>query len=223
MNLKSDLLLIEGKRNSSQLYYSNLLLKGFKVWLASNSEAVDDIYQANQPNVIIFNVPSFRTSGLRLTGKLVKKYGDVPMIIISDSQHEIFTTKSNIKYLTVPFTFQKLVNTIARVHPAESKNLLAKGPLKVDLMNNWVQIDQRKIQLTPQLVMLLSTLMAKPNETITREAIFTRVWETDYTADMRTLDVHISWLRKAIEQDPRHPQLIKTVRGVGYYFDPDGK
>jgi DNA-binding response OmpR family regulator len=45
------------------------------------------------------------------------------------------------------------------------------------------------------------------------------VWETNYTGDTRTLDVHISWLRQAIEDDPRHPKLIRTVRGVGYKLD----
>jgi len=47
------------------------------------------------------------------------------------------------------------------------------------------------------------------------------VWDTGYTADTRTLDVHISWLRQALEDDPRHPDFIKTVRGVGYRLDID--
>ncbi len=52
-----------------------------------------------------------------------------------------------------------------------------------------------------------------------RQRLFREVWNTDYVGDTRTLDVHISWLRQAIEADPRHPKLLKTIRGVGYRLD----
>ena len=73
--------------------------------------------------------------------------------------------------------------------------------------------------LTPRLVMLLRILMERPGQVIERAALFSQVWETQYTGDTRTLDVHISWLRQAIEDDPRHPRYIKTVRGMGYRLD----
>jgi len=53
----------------------------------------------------------------------------------------------------------------------------------------------------------------------TRDDLFRKVWETDFTDDTRTLDVHISWLRRAIEDDPRKPKYLKTLRGVGYRLD----
>ena len=65
-------------------------------------------------------------------------------------------------------------------------------------------------------MVLLQTFMEKPGEVIPREDIFRRVWETDFIDDMRTLDVHISWLRQIVEDDPKKPKLIKTVRGKGY-------
>jgi len=58
--------------------------------------------------------------------------------------------------------------------------------------------------------------MQKPGEILRREDLFKAVWDTDYTEDTRTLDVHISWLRQALEDDPHHPELIKTIRGKGY-------
>jgi DNA-binding response OmpR family regulator len=61
--------------------------------------------------------------------------------------------------------------------------------------------------------------MEHPGEILEREQLFRQVWHTEYTGDTRTLDVHISWLRYALEEDPRHPVLIKTVRGVGYRLD----
>jgi len=58
--------------------------------------------------------------------------------------------------------------------------------------------------------------MKKPGEVLPRETLFQEVWETNYIGDTRTLDVHISWLRRALEDDPRNPSLIVTVRSMGY-------
>jgi DNA-binding response OmpR family regulator len=54
---------------------------------------------------------------------------------------------------------------------------------------------------------------------LTRKTLIQKVWHTDYTGDTRTLDVHISWLRQAVEPDPRNPTLIRTIRGMGYRMD----
>ncbi len=65
----------------------------------------------------------------------------------------------------------------------------------------------------------LNILMDKHGEVVEREALFKKVWETNYTGDTRTLDVHISWLRRAIELDPDNPKFLKTIRGIGYRLD----
>jgi DNA-binding response OmpR family regulator len=61
--------------------------------------------------------------------------------------------------------------------------------------------------------------MQHPGEVIERKRLFSEVWNTEYTGDTRTLDVHISWLREAIEEDSRKPQFLKTMRGLGYRLD----
>jgi DNA-binding response OmpR family regulator len=65
----------------------------------------------------------------------------------------------------------------------------------------------------------METFMRHPGEVLDRKVLFKKLWETDYTGDMRSLDVHISWLRQALEDDPRHPKYIKTERGVGYRLE----
>jgi DNA-binding response OmpR family regulator len=61
--------------------------------------------------------------------------------------------------------------------------------------------------------------MKHPGEVVKREELFREVWSTEYTEDTRTLDVHISWLRATLEEDPRKPQFLKTIRGLGYRLD----
>jgi DNA-binding response OmpR family regulator len=69
------------------------------------------------------------------------------------------------------------------------------------------------------LVSILRVLIERRGEVVEREELFKRVWETDYIGDTRTLDVHISWLREAIEKDPLTPKFIITARGVGFRLD----
>ncbi|MCB0081730.1 MAG: response regulator transcription factor, partial [Caldilineaceae bacterium] len=69
---------------------------------------------------------------------------------------------------------------------------------------------------------LLTLLMSRAGEAISRAEIFDEVWGTDWLGDTPTLDVHIRWLRERIEEDPSHPHYIQTVRGTGYRFAADG-
>ena len=69
---------------------------------------------------------------------------------------------------------------------------------------------------------LLTLLLSRPGEVITRAEFFDQVWGTDWLGDTRTLDVHIRWLREKIEVDPSRPRLIQTVRGLGYRFVAEG-
>ncbi len=97
--------------------------------------------------------------------------------------------------------------------------MLHVGPIRLDLENKQLRCQGRETKLTPRLVLLLKILMKHPGEVLEREHLFKEVWSTDYTEDTRTLDVHISWLRRALEDDPRNPKFLKTVRSVGYRLD----
>ncbi len=77
-------------------------------------------------------------------------------------------------------------------------------------------------KLTPTLCRLLEVFMRNPERVLNREFLMKKVWETDYTGDTRTLEVHICWLRKKIEDDPHCPRYVRTVRGVGYRFSLSG-
>jgi DNA-binding response OmpR family regulator len=121
--------------------------------------------------------------------------------------------------LSLPFTAQKLVNRIRHLLPSDGSDDLHAGPLRLDVEKRIVRCLDKQTRLTPRLMGLLRTLINHRGEVIERRVLFSQVWETDYTDDTRTLDVHISWLRRAIEVDPEEPQLLKTIRGVGYRLD----
>jgi len=121
--------------------------------------------------------------------------------------------------LYLPFTVQKLSNRIKPLLPSDGQNVIQAGPIYLDPDKRRVRCLGKSNKLTPRLVTLLKILMDHPGEVVERENLFKKVWETDYTGDTRTLDVHISWLRRAIELDPLKPKFLKTIRGVGYRLD----
>ena len=119
-------------------------------------------------------------------------------------------------FLRLPFTAQKLVNRLRTLENNSHKGMLVRGDLILNPDSRTAVYKNKEVRLTPRLTDLLGKMMEKPGEVLTREALFKAVWDTDYVEDTRTLDVHISWLRQALEDDPHHPDLIKTIRGKGY-------
>jgi DNA-binding response OmpR family regulator len=82
---------------------------------------------------------------------------------------------------------------------------------------------EQETQLTPKVALLLELFMRQPGTTLDRKVLMEKVWQTEYMGDTRTLDVHVRWIRQAIEADPARPQLLKTVRGVGYCLQLNGQ
>jgi DNA-binding response OmpR family regulator len=147
-----------------------------------------------------------------------KKDAKVPIILIVENEKPIDKELAD-SVIALPFTVQKLVNRIKALMPGDGDNVVSVGPIRLDLENRRVRSLGKNTRLTPRLITLLQILMDKHGEVVEREALFKKVWETNYTGDTRTLDVHISWLRRAIELDPDNPKFLKTIRGVGYRLD----
>lgn len=210
---------MEGKRGDIPVFLGGLTRKGFDVTPFQNGKAAFDYLKINTPHVVLINAASMQTSGRRICQSVRQLAPNIPILLIVDEGYKNQGKVDAEVLLTLPFTLQKLLNRLRPLLPAEEKNLIKAGPLHLDTDQRWVRYNNRQISLTPRLIMLLRVLMDHPGEVIEREALFKQVWETDYTGDTRTLDVHISWLRQAIEEDPRHPRFVKTVRGVGYRLD----
>jgi DNA-binding response OmpR family regulator len=215
---KTTLLVIEGRHAEIPSFAADLQKKGFDVVSAQNgSEAVSKLKQTN-PHLVIVNAPSLRSTGIRICLSLRKKDSKIPIILIVENEKFIDSDLAD-SILVLPFTVQKLVNRIKALMPGDGNNVVSVGPIRLDLENRRVRSLGKNTKLTPRLITLLQLLMDKHGEVVEREALFKKVWETNYTGDTRTLDVHISWLRRAIELDPDNPKFLKTIRGVGYRLD----
>jgi len=215
---KATLLVIEGRYAEIPSFANDLQKKGFDVVSAQNgSEAVSQLKQTN-PSLVIVNAPSLRSTGIRICLSIRKKDAKIPIILIVEKE-KVVDKELVDSIVSLPFTAQKLVNRVKALMPGDGNNVVSVGPIRLDLENRRVRSLGKNTKLTPRLITLLQILMDKHGEVVEREALFKKVWETNYTGDTRTLDVHISWLRRAIELDPNDPKFLKTIRGVGYRLD----
>ena len=212
-------MVIEGKHADHPAFVPALRKKGFVVESVSNgSEALARLAGGLNPDVVVVNAASLRASGKRICQSLREKAPKLPILLILDPDREIEKVDANV-ILSLPFTAQKLVNRIRHLLPGDSNDNIHAGPVRLDVEKRIVCFMDKQTRLTPRLMRLLKTLIDHQGEVIERKTLFSQVWETDYTDDTRTLDVHISWLRRAIEVDPENPKILRTIRGVGYRLD----
>ena len=213
------ILCIEGKRSTIPSFVASLRKKEYQVEVVSTgSEALERLLEID-PDLIIIHAASLRTSGKKICRDLRSKVGNLPIILIIGPEHEGAEDTCANAVLQLPFTARKLINRLAPLLPSQEEAVLHIGPIRLEVARKKVRCQGREARLTPRLAHLLQIFMEHPGEVIPRQQLFMEVWQTAYAGDTRSLDVHISWLRQALEEDPRHPVFLKTIRGVGYRLD----
>ncbi len=217
--MKARILWVEGKRSDNTSFLSALQKKEYSVEVVPTGSAAMARLVEFDPDLVVVNAASLRSSGKRICNEIREKYRELPIVLIVTPEHSVSGITSANVVLELPFTSRKLLNRIAPLLPGDGKNVLHVGFIRLDLERKRVRCMGREARLTPRLSHLLQVLLMHAGEAVDRQKLFSEVWDTNYTGDTRTLDVHISWLREAIEEDPRQPQFLKTIRGIGYRLD----
>ncbi len=215
------LLLLESARANIQSYAQALQKHGYTVLVEHDTAVALKRAQTQKPDVVVLDAASLKTSGERICHRL-HMAGDLPVVLVVDKKNQPGPKCEAAAVLVTPFTPRKLLNSVARLLPGDESACLQLGPIKLNLALRRVQCGGREERVTPKQAKLLEMFLRAPGQLLTRKAIIKHVWDTDYTGDTRTLDVHMSWLRGVIEADPRKPRYLKTVRGEGYRLDVPG-
>lgn len=219
VRMRARILWIEGSRAEGPLFIPSLRKKDYLVDVVSTGTEALDYLTKNEPDLIVMHTASMRTSGKLICRSLREHTDNIPILIIASANRPNKDDHCANVVLTLPFTSRKLLNRIAPLLPSEERNVLHAGQIRLDVEHKRLYCQDREAKLTPRMVELMKMLMTHPGEVLEREKLFKKVWNTDYTEDTRTLDVHISWLRHALEENPRKPQHLMTIRGVGYRLD----
>ena len=167
-----------------------------------------------EPNLVIINAASKRTSGKRMCKDAHKNLG-APVILVTTKERKEAGSPFAVSVLAFPFSSRKLQIRIKKYIKSGDKRTIVHGPITLYPEDCLVRVGVKNTCLTPKAYALLAALLARKGKVANRKSLMRAVWKSDKPMG-RTLDVHIRWLREAIEGDAGEAELIETVRGVGY-------
>ncbi len=197
--------------------------EGFEAeWCATGDQAMGAFLQF-QPSLVLLDVMLPGLDGIRVC-RQIREVSGVPIIMLtarSDTTDVVRGLEEGADdYVSKPFKAKELVARIrARLRakaPSESGESLRIGDLTISTLSHTVHRGETPISLTPLEFDLLVALAKRPKQVLSREALLEEVWGYRHAADTRLVNVHVQRLRSKIEVDPERPEIVVTVRGVGY-------
>jgi DNA-binding response OmpR family regulator len=212
----------------------NLRAEGYQVLTTGDGVSALSIVRQKPVSLVLLDLMLPRLDGLEVCRQLRSKpeTADIAILMLTARVEEtdlvVGLELGADDYVTKPYAWNELrarIRALLRrgghkgaVDTADGVRQLAAGDLTVDLDRREVLRRGEEITLPARLFDLLVYFMRNRGNVLTRDQLLEKVWGYDYEGDTRTIDVHIRWLRERIEDDPANPQLIQTVRGVGYRF-----
>lgn len=204
--------------------------EGYEVIPAIDGSQAISEFHSHQPDFVCLDIMMPLQSGYEACQAIRKQSPDVPIIFISAKSEELdrlagFEVGAD-DFITKPFSVKEVVarvRAVARRCHAAAPNPPTEFTIG-DLIVLPAELRARRgdetIDLSPRDVAILQLLADNPGKALDRNLIFNHAWGEDHFPNSRTLDQHVSQLRKRVESDPKAPRLICTVHGVGYRYDP---
>src|ERR671924_2270454 len=207
--------------------------EGFDVTLAVDGEDADLKLGNDAPSfdLLILDIMMPGRSGLDIC-RDVRARSPVPIILLTAKDAEVDKVVGlevgADDYVTKPFSVRELLGRVrAQLRRRELDRSSATGEsatieassVRIDLARHLVTVRGEPINLTRSEFQVLRLLAGRPGQVFSRQEIMEELWQSEFRGDVRACDVHISNLRQKIERDPQEPELVVTVRGVGYKFN----
>ncbi len=225
------ILIIDDEQNILNLVTAYLRAEGYSVHTATDGPTGLKAARALKPDLLILDIMLPGMDGLELLTQL-RRESEVYVIMLTAKSDEtdkvIGLAVGADDYLTKPFSPRELVARVKAAlrrygssGQAAESNLLAFRRLRIDAGARRVWKDDLPVELTTIEFDLLYALAEHRGRVLSREQLLERVWGHDFYGEDRVVDVHLGHIRKKIEADPANPELIITVRGVGYRFEDE--
>jgi DNA-binding response OmpR family regulator len=224
----TEILLVEDDERISEPLVRVLRSEGFDVTHVGEGRAALDAVDERRPDLVLLDLTLPDMDGLDVCRKLRADLPDLPIVMLTARAEEmdviVGLNAGADDYVAKPFRLAELIARIrARLRVAESVAQIAPvlegAGLKVDRDARRAYRDDVELDLTTKEFDLLALLMSKPGVTFTREQIMNAVWDEHWWGSTRTLDTHVSTLRRKIGDDTDPPSIIVTLRGVGFRFE----
>ena len=223
------ILIIEDEENILEAVKYTLTQEGYDVFTSVDGEDGLEKAQEIKPDLVLLDVMLPKMDGFEVC-RILRKDLEMPVFMISAKAEEIDRVVGleigADDYITKPFSMRELVvrvrNSLRRaaLNPqVDELEILKFGELEIHLTSHMAIVSGEEVSMKPKEFDLLYLLASHKGRAFTRDQILQRLWDDEYIGDVRTVDVHVRWIREKIEVNPSRPEKLVTIRGVGYRFD----
>ena len=229
--MSGNILLVEDEHSIAEPVIYNLKQDGYSVTHVDEGPIALEIFNEQPFDLIILDIMLPEISGLDIC-RSIRKKSNVPIIMVTAKDSEVDrVTGLEIgadDYVTKPFSVRELLSRVRAVLRRStitenlSDDVITSGNIEISLNKYEAKVDGNLIDLTPREFELLYALCENKGNLMSREQIFDEIWGYSFVGNTKTLDVHIQRIREKIEEDPKKPKRLITVRGVGYKLVADG-
>ena len=223
------ILVAEDDRNTREALVEILTTEGYEVAAAEDGRRALEIFATEKPQMVLLDVMMPGESGYDVCRRIRRQGSNVPVIFVSAKGEEIDKVLGlelgADDFVVKPFGVQEVLARIRAVARRASRATPGGEPFEIgDLRVEPAELrayrEGRPVRLTVRDVRLLRAFAAAPGRVLDRDALFDAGWGIAHLPNSRTLDQHISQLRKRIERDPKNPRIIRTVHTAGYRYEP---
>ena len=223
------ILIIEDEENILEAVKYTLTQEGYDVFTSVDGEDGLEKAQEIKPDLVLLDVMLPKMDGFEVC-RILRKDLEMPVFMISAKTEEIDRVVGleigADDYITKPFSMRELVvrvrNSLRRAAlspEVDDLEILKFGELEIHLTSHMAIVSGEEVSMKPKEFDLLYLLASNKGRAFTRDQILQRLWDRGYIGDVRTVDVHVRWIREKIEVNPSRPEKLVTIRGVGYRFD----
>lgn len=217
-----DILIVEDNQEIAQLLCDFLRAENFTVSVADSGEKALSLYERYGAKLLVLDILLPGMDGFAVCSK-VREQSNTPILIVSAK------TEKNDKltglllgaddYIEKPYDVDILLAKILGIFRRRyAQDEIVDGSLRLNKASRSLAKDGTAVELTGKEFDLLCLLMENKGKALTKEYLFRQVWGSDSFSEQQTLTVHIQWLRRKIEDDPKNPKKLLTVWGVGYQY-----
>jgi two-component system response regulator MtrA len=226
VTMKARVLVVDDDPALAEMLTIVLRGEGFDTAVVAEGNRALPALRELRPDLVLLDLMLPGINGIDVC-KAIRAESGVPIVMLtakSDTVDIVLGLESGADdYVVKPFKPKELVARVrARLRRTDSEpaEMLSIGDLTIDVPGHEVTREGVAIQLTPLEFDLLVALARKPRQVFTREVLLEQVWGYRHAADTRLVNVHVQRLRSKVETDPEHPEVVLTVRGVGYKAGP---
>lgn len=228
---KEKILIVDDEEHIIELLKFNLLNSGYDVFIANNGVDAVKIARAEKPNLLLLDLMLPGIDGFDVCKEIkrdneMKKTSIIMLTAKGEELDKILGLELGADdYITKPFSVRELLARVKAVLRRSNsfseidEDVYDSKSLKIDFERHEVSVNNEKIDLTLKEFELLQILIKNKGKILKRETLLDKIWGYEYIGETRTVDVHIRYLRKKIEEDDKNPKFIETIRGVGYRFN----